>query len=142
MDAEPFTITLEELKAMQEVDVRTVEPATLKDIRDVHVNTDLPKPERTLDFIRQIGNPYCFRHGKYVVKVSFSDLRHTAATLLASRATLKQVQEFLGHEDISTTGNVYAHLMDRDRKATSDIMDDVLKNSVFCSEKCSEPIGA
>ena len=26
-----------------------------------------------LDFIRQIGNPYCYRHGKYVVKVSFTD---------------------------------------------------------------------
>lgn len=34
------------------------------------------------------------------------DLRHTAATLLASQATLKQVQEFLGHEDIATTGNI------------------------------------
>ena len=25
------------------------------------------------DFIRQIGNPYCYRHGKYVVRVSFAD---------------------------------------------------------------------
>ena len=33
----------------------------------------LPKRERILDFIRQIGNPYCYRHGKYVVKVSFTD---------------------------------------------------------------------
>lgn len=84
MDAEPFTITLEELKAMQEVDVRTVDPATLKDIRDVHVNTDLPKAERMLDFIRQIGNPYCFRHGKYVVKVSFSDTDVTLEQRLLS----------------------------------------------------------
>ena len=84
MDAEPFTITLEELKAMQEVDVRTVDPATLKDIRDVHVNTDLPKAERMLDFIRQIGNLYCFRHGKYVVKVSFSDTDVTLEQRLLS----------------------------------------------------------
>ena len=84
MDAEPFTITLEELKAMQEVDVRTVDPATLKDIRDVHVNTDLPKAERMLDFIRQIGNPYCFRHEKYVVKVSFSDTDVTLEQRLLS----------------------------------------------------------
>lgn len=84
MDAEPFTITLEELKAMQEVDVRTVDLATLRDIRDVHVNTDLPKAERMLDFIRQIGNPYCFRHGKYVVKVSFSDTDVTLEQRLLS----------------------------------------------------------
>jgi len=65
--------TDEQVKAMQNVDIRTVDPAGLLDIRDVKVNTDLPKRERILDFIRQIGNPYCYRHGKYVVKVSFTD---------------------------------------------------------------------
>ena len=60
--------TEEQVKAMQNVDIRTVDPAGLRDIRDVKVNTDLPKRERILDFIRQIGNPYCYRHGKYVVK--------------------------------------------------------------------------
>ncbi|NCE66299.1 hypothetical protein D1159_17395 [Pseudoflavonifractor sp. 524-17] len=63
----------EQLEAMQNVDIRTVDPATLRDIRDVTIRTDLPKKERILDFIRQIGNPYCYRHGKYVVKVSFTD---------------------------------------------------------------------
>lgn len=65
--------TREQIEAMQNVDVRTVDPDTLRDIRDVTVNADLPKRERILDFIRQIGNPYCYRHGKYVVKVSFTD---------------------------------------------------------------------
>ena len=67
------TYTREEIEAMQNVDVRTVDPDMLRDIRDVTVNTALPKRERILDFIRQIGNPYCYRHGKYVVKVSFTD---------------------------------------------------------------------
>lgn len=84
METEPFTLTMEELKAMQQIDVRTVDPATLRDIRDVHVNTDLPKPERILDFIRQIGNPYCYRHGKYVVKVSFTDTDVTLEQRLLS----------------------------------------------------------
>ena len=70
---EPCTYTQEQVEAMQNVDIRSVDPDTLRDIRDVKVNTDLPKPERILDFIRQIGNPYCYRHGKYVVKVSFTD---------------------------------------------------------------------
>ena len=60
-------------RSMQNVDIRTVDPAGLRDIREVKVNIDLPKQERILDFIRQIGNPYCYRHGKYVVKVSFTD---------------------------------------------------------------------
>ena len=34
--------------------------------------------------------------------------------------------------------NVYTHLMDEDRKATSGIMATILKNSGICSEKCSE----
>lgn len=66
-------LTSEELKAMQDVDVRTVDRDSLRDIREVKVNSDLPKGERILDFIRQIGNPYCYRHGDYVVKISFTD---------------------------------------------------------------------
>ena len=69
---EQHTYTREEIEAMQNVDIRTVDPSTLRDIRDVKVNTDLPKQERILDFIRQIGNPYCYRR-KCVVKVSFID---------------------------------------------------------------------
>ena len=65
--------TMEKMNEMQSVDIRTVDPAELRDIRDVKVNTALPKRERILDFIRQIKNPYCYRHGKYVVKVSFTD---------------------------------------------------------------------
>ncbi len=67
------TYTREQIEAMQNVDIRTVDPDTLRDIRDVEINASLPKRERILDFIRQIGNPYCYRHGKYVVKVSFTD---------------------------------------------------------------------
>ena len=70
---EQHIYTREQIEAMQNVNIRTVDPDTLRDIRDVKVNVDLPKKERILDFIRQIGNPYCYRHGKYVVKISFAD---------------------------------------------------------------------
>ena len=64
-----FNIDFDTLKA---VDPATVDRDTLVDIRDVTVNTDLPKHERAADFMRQIKNPYCYKHGKYVVKVGFS----------------------------------------------------------------------
>lgn len=67
------TLTAADIDAMQSVDIRTVDPESLRDIRDVEVNTGLAKRERILDFIHQIGNPYCYRHGKYVVKISFTD---------------------------------------------------------------------
>ena len=52
--------------------MRTVDRETLRDIRDVEVNAGLPKEARILDFIRQIVNPYCYRYGDYVVKISFT----------------------------------------------------------------------
>ena len=69
--------TQEELEAMKNVDIRTVNPATLRDIRDVKINTALPKAQRIQDYIRQIGNLYCYRHGKYVVKIRFADTNVT-----------------------------------------------------------------
>ncbi len=77
-------LTEESLEAMRNVDIRTVDPATLCDIRDVTVHVELPKRERMLDYIRQIGNPYCFRHGKCVVKVSFVDTEWTLEDRLRS----------------------------------------------------------
>ena len=65
--------TLLELDTLSRVDIKTVDPAQLVDIREVAVDTNLPKEERILDFIRQVHNPYCFRHGKVVVKISFSE---------------------------------------------------------------------
>jgi hypothetical protein len=63
---------------MKQVDVRTVDRDTLMDIRDVQVDRTLPRGQRFADFLRQIGNPYCYRCGKAVVKISFAD---TDATL-------------------------------------------------------------
>ena len=70
---EPCNLTRETIMAMQDVDIRTVELEMLRDIRDVQIHADLPKKERILDSIQQIGNPYCYRHGKYIVKISFTD---------------------------------------------------------------------
>lgn len=66
------------LEQMKNVDIRTVDRESLVDINDVHINRKLPREERMIDFIKQIKNPYCYRCGKAVVKVSFID---TEATL-------------------------------------------------------------
>jgi len=58
---------------MRDIDIRTVDLDHLVDIKDVQINTSLPREERMVDFIEQIKNPYCFKVGKVAVKVSFSD---------------------------------------------------------------------
>lgn len=43
--------------------------------------------------------------------IRLHDLRHTTASLLLNLGhNLKEIQEWLGHSDIATTANVYAHL--------------------------------
>lgn len=66
------------LEQMRHTDVRLVDPAVLVDIRDVSVDTDLPRDARMQDYLDQIKNPYCFKCGKTIVKVSFAD---TGATI-------------------------------------------------------------
>lgn len=51
--------------------------------------------------------------------VRYHDLRHSCASLLlANGVSMKQIQEWLGHSDFSTTANIYAHL-DYSSKLTS-----------------------
>ena len=43
--------------------------------------------------------------------IRFHDLRHSCASLLlANGVPMKQIQEWLGHSDFSTTANIYTHL--------------------------------
>ncbi|MBP3238912.1 MAG: hypothetical protein J6M24_07555 [Lachnospiraceae bacterium] len=58
---------------MKNVDVRTVDPDTLVDIRDIKIDENLPKEERIKEYLRQVKNPYCFKVGDMVVKCSYSN---------------------------------------------------------------------
>ena len=52
-------------------------------------------------------------------RIRFHDLRHSCASLmLANGVPMKQIQDWLGHSDFSTTANIYAHL-DYSSKLTS-----------------------
>lgn len=70
-------LTLKRLDEMKNVDINTVDPNDLVDIRDVVVNKNLPKNERIMDFINQIKNPYCYKCNGIVVKICFSETEDT-----------------------------------------------------------------
>ena len=56
-------------------------------------------------------------------KIRFHDLRHSRASLLLTNGvSMKQIQEWLGHSDFSTTANVYAHLDFNSKLSSADAM--------------------
>lgn len=71
---------------------------------------------RFLDLLRKYNLP----------EIRFHDLRHTAGSLLMEQgATIKQVQECLGHEKASTTADIYLHVSMRGKQAVAQMMDGI-----------------
>lgn len=66
-------LTLFMLKEMQAVNPLTIDRSALADINDVTIDPDLPRAQRMESFIRQIGNPYCYKCGKLVVKLNYTE---------------------------------------------------------------------
>ena len=61
------------------------------------------------DFLSQHFPDFLVAH--QTKRIRFHDLRHSCASLLyANGVSLKEIQEWLGHSDISTTSNIYTHL--------------------------------
>lgn len=59
--------------------------------------------------------------------VRVHDLRHTAATaLLAAGGSLRDAQEMLGHSSYALTADLYAHVLEDQRKATADRIEKAL----------------
>lgn len=64
---------------------------------------------------------YGFRH------IRFHDLRHSCASLLNAQGfTLKDIQEWLGHSDIQTTANTYAHLDIKRKETISNTLTEII----------------
>ena len=74
---------------------------------------DLIKPHYVTESFPKLLKANGLRH------IRHHDLRHSCASLLlANGVPMKQIQEWLGHSDFSTTANIYAHL-DYSSKLTS-----------------------
>lgn len=55
--------------------------------------------------------------------IRLHDLRHSCASLLpANGVPMKQIQEWLGHSDFSTTANIYAHLDYQSKLSSAEAM--------------------
>lgn len=66
------------------------------------------------------------KHG--LQHIRYHELRHTAGSLLLERGlSAKQIQEYLGHEKIATTLDIYGHLSIEGKKEAADTMGRLLK---------------
>lgn len=74
-----------------------------------------------LDYLTSEFPKFLKRHG--LKRMRFHDLRHSCASLLlANGVPMKQIQEWLGHSNFSTTANVYAHLDYNSKLSSADAM--------------------
>lgn len=66
-------ITIQQLDAMQNVDIRSTDKNTLVDVQGFQFDNSLSTRERIEQIIERTKNPYCFRYGSLGVKVEFTD---------------------------------------------------------------------
>lgn len=70
-------INKETLKEMANVDIEKVDVNSLVDINDIKIDINLSKEDKILSYLEQIKNPYIYKCGKIIVKVSFKDTDKT-----------------------------------------------------------------
>lgn len=71
---------------MEEISAKVVDRSTLKDIRDVVIDTTKPCSDRVKRFVEQIGNPYCYLDDGVVVEIGYADTQVSLQDRLLSYA--------------------------------------------------------
>lgn len=97
-----------------------------KEFRE-YINVDpmgnLIKPNFVTQHFRLICDKNELKH------IRFHDLRHSCATLLYdSGIDMKAIQEWLGHSNISTTMNIYAHLNYKNKVISANAIAGIIPN--------------
>lgn len=70
----------------------------------------------------------------------FHELSHTFASLLINQdVPLINVSNFLGHSDLSTTANIYAHLDKASKQASAAVISDILQGENRHAQPKGEP---
>ncbi len=111
--------TMEQLKEWRKIQAETmlkfgINTMNKKQAVFTNLKNDYINPQK----VGQIMKRYCDASG--IRLISPHGLRHTHCSLLfEAGATLKEVQDRLGHSDINTTMNIYAHVSEKKKDETA-----------------------
>ena len=95
---------------------------------------ELLRPSYVTDHFRELLEKYGLRH------IRFHDLRHTFASLLINEdVPLINVSNLLGHSDLSTPANLYAHLDKASKQASAAVISDILQGENQHAQPKGEP---
>ncbi|SHN77634.1 site-specific integrase [Desulfitobacterium chlororespirans] len=142
------TLYLSELKSDDSERTLVFSPELLKVLLEHKIRQDEEKKAAGKNYIDN-GLVFCRKDGSYInpstfttrhydlttkanlpnlPKISVHALRHSISTALleSGKVDLKQIQEMLGHKDISTTGNYYTDVLERMKQKTSKIVDELI----------------
>ena len=121
---EGFVQRLKELKEQQEYNERLCGNCYNKKYKGylfVDEMGNLILPNAVSENFGKLLKAHGLRH------IRFHDLRHSCASLLLKQGVpMKQIQEWLGHSDISTTANIYAHLDSQSKQLSAATMEKAL----------------
>ena len=67
-----MTVTVEELKKLEEMDIRDLKREELDDAGDIEIDRSKPAKQRMLEFLEKTKNPYAENVGEYILMVTFS----------------------------------------------------------------------
>ena len=110
-------VILESWKKQQAQDYLKLGINTLKPNQLVFSNecNEYLQPPQTRKWIVQVQKKY------HLEKITTHGLRHTHCSLLfEAGATIKEVQDRLGHTDVQTTMNIYAHVTEKAKEAAAE----------------------
>lgn len=80
------------------------------------------------NYLTEYFPKYIAKHG--MPKMRFHDLRHTFASILINQdVPLLNVSTFLGHSDLSTTANIYAHLDKSKKQESADVISSIFNKA-------------
>ena len=101
-----------------------------KDPKELLFATSAGEPLDHSNFARRVLDGAWRAAG--IERLTFHDLRHTAASLaISSGASVKAVQGLLGHKSAAMTLDVYAGLFDTDAEALAERMDEARERAIL-----------